>query len=111
MPPSMFRSVVLPAPEGPTTTTSSPRSMSNVIPSTAATSTSPIVYTLRTSRNSTNAKSIPLFTLAAAFAPPYTNHPVRAREHTNSPCAPALPQYEKRPADAGRSKASDGSIA
>ena len=60
MPPSMLRSVVLPAPEGPTMTTSSPRSMAKSMPSTAATCTSPIWYTFRTSQNSTKATIHPL---------------------------------------------------
>ena len=42
MPPSMFKSVVLPAPEGPTMTTNSPRSIVKLMSRTAATSTSPI---------------------------------------------------------------------
>ena len=78
----MFKSVVLPAPEGPTTTTSSPRSMSKVMPSTAATSTSPMRYTLSTSRNSTNAMS-PFFRQPEyRFPSPYTNPHPNASDNT-----------------------------
>ena len=82
IPPNMFKSVVLPAPEGPTTTTSSPRSMSKVMPSTAATSTSPMRYTLSTSRNSTNAMS-PFFRQPEyRFPSPYTNPHPNASDNT-----------------------------
>ena len=82
IPPNMFKSVVLPAPEGPTTTTSSPRSMSKVMPSTAATSTSPMRYTLRTSRNSTNAMPAFFHQLEYPFPPPYTNPSPSASNNT-----------------------------
>ena len=58
-PASVSISVVFPPPDGPTTTTNSPASAEKVMPSAAATSTSPILYTLRTSLNSTNAMSPP----------------------------------------------------
>ena len=52
MPPKMLSAVVLPAPDAPKITASSPRSTSKLAPSSARTSPSPEPYTLVTSENS-----------------------------------------------------------